>query len=189
MTGFWPTSSGANGTYSSGCSLRARRTQPAMMPDSTSYSLSPTIGRFGGCVTLARSITNRETSTNFSVLMPEVHAVEAQQRHHDVFHRHVAGALAEAGDRRVRHRRARRPAPPPCWRRQGRSPGDSESRPASSADRSPSSRRATPRRACSTPIVSAIVSASMCPSVATCSTMSRKRLSSVRVASMVKKTV
>ena len=40
-----------------------------------------------------------------------------------------------------------------------------------------------------TPIVSAMVSASMCPSVATCSTMSRKRLSSVRVASMVKKTV
>ena len=40
-----------------------------------------------------------------------------------------------------------------------------------------------------TPIVSAMVSASMCPSVATCSTISRNRLSSVRVASMVKKTV
>ncbi len=40
-----------------------------------------------------------------------------------------------------------------------------------------------------TPIVSAIVRASMCPSVATCSTMSRNRLSSVRVASMVKNTV
>ena len=36
FTGFWPTSSGVNGTYSSGCSLRAMRTQPAMMPDSTS---------------------------------------------------------------------------------------------------------------------------------------------------------
>jgi hypothetical protein len=66
-TGFWPTSSGAKGTYSSGCSLRARRTQPAMMPDSTSYSLSPTIGLFGGCVTFASSITKRDTSTNCSV--------------------------------------------------------------------------------------------------------------------------
>ena len=41
-----------------------------MMPDSTSYSLSPTIGRFGGTETLARSITKRETSQNFSVWMP-----------------------------------------------------------------------------------------------------------------------
>ena len=40
-----------------------------------------------------------------------------------------------------------------------------------------------------TPTVSAIVNASMWPSVATWSTISRNRLTSVRVASMVKKTV
>ena len=33
---------------------------------------------------------------------PQVHAVEAQQRHHDVLDGHVARALAEARDRRVR---------------------------------------------------------------------------------------
>src|SRR5678810_1204458 len=32
FTGFWPTSSGRNGTYSSGCSARHRRTQPPNRP-------------------------------------------------------------------------------------------------------------------------------------------------------------
>ena len=107
LTGFWPTRSGVNGTYSSGCSLRPVRTQPAMMPDSTSYSLSPTIGRFGGCWTFARSMTNFDVSTNFSVLMPTSTPCRHEQRQDDVLHRHVAGALAEARDGRVRHRRAR----------------------------------------------------------------------------------
>src|SRR4030095_11374895 len=188
FTGFCPTSSGANGTYSSGCSLRHRRTQPAMMPDSTSYSLSPTIGRFGGCCTFARSMTNFEVSTNFSVLIPRF----TSWRQSSERTTSSIGTLPA---------RSPRPVMVVC------------------ATDAPASRAATvlatPRpkswwqwistgffrrsitfgttteiaSGVTTPMVSAIVSASMWPSVATCETMSRNLFSSVRVASIVKNTV
>ena len=114
---------------------------------------------------------------------------EAEQRHDHVFHGHVAGAFAEAGDGGLRDGGA--------GLQRVNGVGDAEAEVLVAVDLHRLLQAldrllddvVDRRPACVPPMVSARVKASMWPSVATRSTMSRRRSTSVRVASMVKKTV